>query len=335
MRKLLSYLLALVGMAIVVSCQSESDNILNDGVSMSSQLEKDKAFIAKLGFDTSTLVNEGEVYVVEGDIVLKKESLYEYGESSGNEEIITRQAYYSGGLVKSVNVKNITVGVDASVGGNSGWYNAVINAIQAWNNVSGSAVKFSYTTSTTPSILIKKGTIDAVAQASWPLNGNPGNSVTINFNYNYYTESQKLFIMAHELGHCIGLKHTNWQILGEATGIQISGTPATDSNSVMNGVSGGTYWSGFSSYDIIAIKYLYPEIIFESIKEINNGTSVKIEAVLNISGSGPVELTMQVGLFIGPNENPEVVFNGGNGGSNIVVNKTNVSDSSNAKKMAL
>ena len=69
--------------------------------------------------------------------------------------------------------------------------------------------------------------------------------------------------MVHELGHCIGFRHTNWDIKGEGISSvganYIPNTPNQDSNSVMNGGTASYSWNGFSSYDISAVKYLYPD----------------------------------------------------------------------------
>ena len=67
--------------------------------------------------------------------------------------------------------------------------------------------------------------------------------------------------MAHELGHNLGLRHTNGGSEGAAgVGlIQIPGTPTTDSDSFMNAGTCGNSWTKFSHYDIVTFNYLWPK----------------------------------------------------------------------------
>lgn len=94
------------------------------------------------------------------------------------------------------------------------------------------------------------------------------------------SHSQRIYAVTHELGHTLGLRHTNWHLLGEPVSQgayfpdgtyenisganHIDGTPLCDtssdcdSQSVMNGGTLGVLWGGFSNADIIAIQTLYP-----------------------------------------------------------------------------
>jgi hypothetical protein len=66
---------------------------------------------------------------------------------------------------------------------------------------------------------------------------------------------EKIWAITHELGHIVGLKHTN-----ESAGTYIPGTPVSDPNSLMNStltvVLGGNW---FTQGDYTAIHTLYPQ----------------------------------------------------------------------------
>lgn len=222
--------------------------------------ESDKDAILRLGFDINDVINNKDHYVVEGDIRIEKNNL------TTEDQIQLRQARWSA-LISYSNQNNITVGVSSLMpaSGVDNWRTEIQKAINNWNSITGCRIRMTYTTSATPDILItidnKLGT-STLAKASWPENGKAGPTILLNLDYakqRELTSSEKEYHMTHELGHCLGLRHTNWASRYETTAIKIPGTPDVDNNSVMNGGVIKRSWNGFTSYDLIAIRFLYPE----------------------------------------------------------------------------
>jgi hypothetical protein len=115
--------------------------------------------------------------------------------------------------------------------------------------------------------------------AKYPSNGAPGD--TVNLNVSFYpaggpTHAIYLRNAVHELGHAIGFRHTNWNQVdctnnygqpgpcggnaGARGAVHVPGTPTSggDGASVMNGLTAGQSWNGFSLYDRVAAARMYP-----------------------------------------------------------------------------
>jgi hypothetical protein len=182
--------------------------------------------------------------------------------------------------VSRTNASNIAFYVDGTVP--AAWVSALDQAIANWNstnslvfmnrvtsgttttttggngNGKGKKGGTTTTTTTTPTYnVLVTTTYDAntsmIAQAYYPeYTGTAGKQVTINTYYNSLSTAQKIFAMTHELGHTIGLTHTD-----QTYGNLIPGTPEVDANSVMN--SFVLSWVGFTPYDITAVTTVYPK----------------------------------------------------------------------------
>lgn len=225
-----------------------------------TSIENDMRIIQSLGFDTVDVIELKSGYLIQGDIYLEKNNLAILSQPQ------TRQAYHTTGLIAHPKQRAITVGVDSSIptSGVDDWRDEIQEAINLWNPLSN--LKMTYTTAANPDILIRSDASaplpnNTIAAGSWPMNGKPGSSIWINLDYNYnknIPRLQKIYNMVHELGHCFGLRHTNWKSLGESVANGITGTFDSDPYSVMNGGTAEYQWSGFSEGDKSAIRYLYP-----------------------------------------------------------------------------
>ena len=116
-----------------------------------------------------------------------------------------------------------------------------------------------------------------LASAGFPSGGNPHNFVRINNTYlGSNTSATRIAyigtILAHEMGHCIGFRHTDYMDRSYSCGgtspqdegeppigaIQIPGTPAgPDANSWMLACIGNDANRPFNANDITALNYLY------------------------------------------------------------------------------
>lgn len=259
MRKII-YFLTLLLVIGFVSCQSE--DVIGEGVSVDvSELENDKAIIEELGFDVSTLVDRGDYYLVEGDIGLIKKNLKQHlAEFKGQGG--TKQGYFSGRLVSINNAKSISVRIDGSVptsGSGSDWRTAVQTAINAWNNISGSCVRFYLTTASSADITVRREYSiggEYARVSDFPLNQKPSKEIIVNsmFDNNY---AYKANTIIHEMGHTIGFLHTHYTPSYQG-GVLVPNTPAIDDNSIMSYNRDRSLIPGFSANDIAATKYLYP-----------------------------------------------------------------------------
>lgn len=230
--------------------------------------------LSKQGFDTVGIKDFGRYYLVEGDILIEKASLTADGKIRPNQAIENNTR-----LISNSRLSNpITVRIDNSVPSNGGkldWRNEVTQAINEYNSLT-TDLRLALVTTATADITVQVGTNDpsynqvmasnVIAAAGLPSNGNPFNIVVLNSNYSATPSSgQKKYNLVHELGHCIGFRHTNWYSRAESTGLGVGSSPNSgtnpDASSVYNGGTAANSWNGFSSWDTYAISYLYPKTV--------------------------------------------------------------------------
>lgn len=219
---------------------------------------EEREAIEAMGFCGSSAVDAGDGYVVEDDIFIAKSGLHD------------KQ------IVHDVRIDRfpLTVLVHPSLatGDAHDFTSAVQAAINAWNAIPDTGVRLVFTTASTADIRVMDDEAEGgpdiggeiLARGDFP-GSDPGGRIRINLSAPEMplTESQKIRLVAHELGHTIGFRHTNARHLGDLEGTPINGTPADDPTSVMNG--GEEYklatWSGFSTGDRDAARIIYPEIV--------------------------------------------------------------------------
>ncbi|KAA9338511.1 protease [Hymenobacter busanensis] len=258
--------IAAFSMVAFSSCQKKEEVLAKDQISK-DELSK----IQALGFTSADAKKVDDGIVVEGDILLTKEVLASKPESQllrvGEDE-----QYRTTNLVQRL-PRTLTVKLIGSFP--SAYVSAVDEAIRRYN-AENLQLRFTRITgSTSADLPITSQYLGAgiLGQSGgFPSGGNPAPgfklspSVINSTNVGYIAT-----IMAHEMGHCIGLRHTDYFNRAYSCGgaasnegastvgaILIPGTPSgADPNSWMLACVGNGVSRPFNSNDRIALNYLY------------------------------------------------------------------------------
>lgn len=268
-KKLLSILAAFS--FLIFSCE-KNEELNSDKRNTIEITQSNKAVLQKIldqGYQLNEIVETKDFYLVQNDIMFSKD----INSYKDNDLHNPNERHASTNNLISTDYRVITVYIDPSIpmSGVDDWRTAINAAMNEWTNISDCSIHFVQSYFPNPDVIIKSDNNslpnNVIASAGFPLNSKAYNQVLINLDFNSnatVSESSKKYNMAHELGHCIGFRHTNWDINGEGVSSvganYIPNTPSQDSNSVMNGGTANYSWNGFSTFDISAVKYLYNDI---------------------------------------------------------------------------
>ncbi len=249
---------------LAISCKKDAKSPVQDQTISNDVLAK----IHNLGFTTKDVKIHPEGYLVEGDIVITQEQLNQKPEMAFL-RIAGEEQYRTYNLVGSL-PRTITVRVSTSLPSS---YVTATDAAIARYNAENLLLNFSRVTSG-GNILLSPAPSGAgyLASAGFPSGGNPYSSILISTQQlSGQPQNTVTSVIAHEMGHCIGFRHTDWMSrqyscggspVNEGSGsvgaVQIPGTPSgPDSGSWMLACinSGGN--RPFNSNDRIALNYLY------------------------------------------------------------------------------
>jgi hypothetical protein len=246
--------LALALLVIFQSCKkNDVQEVPAAGTENIAALQQAVANSVGMSADKVTYLQNEKQFVVDGDSYVSLQDAQLRFASKGvagaaNGATQMRSPY----LITPSKVSTIKFYCDATVP--AMWVAALDSAIVNWN-ASGSAVKMQRITATTgytTKVTTNYSVSSTIATSAYPdYYGNPGNKITINTYQNGLSDSKKVFAITHEVGHSLGLSHTNGTY-----GYLVAGTPTTDSYSIMNSVC--LTWTNFTSYDLLAISTLYP-----------------------------------------------------------------------------
>jgi len=262
-------------LTFLYSCKS---NNTESAVENKTDISADKlSQIKSLGFSTDNLRKIDEGYLVEGDILLTEDNLTETS-TGANLNIAETEQYRTTNVVKSL-PRVITV----SVTNLPQVYSDAVNTMISRYNSLGLRITFQRASAgTTGNINVvgfnegPSGGFITLGSAGFPTSsGKPFNQIRMNTNAAAYGANPNLLYLAsviqHEVGHCIGFRHTDYMNRAFSCGasgagnegasnvgaVRIPGTPsAPDAASFMLACSNGGNRT-FNANDVIAVNYLY------------------------------------------------------------------------------
>ena len=262
MKKLMYLALGLALIVGVYSCVSENTD-QQQPQSISQDILKK---IAALGFSTSNVVALDNGYLVEEDIFLTDKDLEKQLHADRKHLIIAKEEHYR--TTNLVNPQTITVSLSGTV--NQGFSDAIDHAISRYN-AEGLTINFQRVASGGDINIKIVNTGQYIASSGFPSGGNPYPEVKYAKKYTTgYSDGFMTTVLAHEIGHCIGFRHTDYMNRSYSCGtggnegdggvgaIHIPGTPTgPDANSWMLACLSATTNRPFTANDKTALNTIY------------------------------------------------------------------------------
>lgn len=272
MKRLSFYLSALVAGSILYACQPAAPETAKPA-SRQDVPEAVTAKVRAMGFSTYNMQRVDDGYVVENDIFLGDKDL-DRGSQQQLMRVGNEEQYRTTQIVNNL-PRVITVSVASSL---ADVYDAAAQeAVNRYNN-EGLSLRFRKVNSGGMiHFLPAPASAGYLASAGFPSGGQPHNFVRVNNTYlgdvNNATRVAYIgSILAHEIGHCIGFRHTDYMNRQYSCGggfanegasdigaILIPGTPTgPDPNSWMLACVPDNANRPFNENDRTALKALYP-----------------------------------------------------------------------------
>ena len=270
MKKLALLSFIIIGLAFV-SCQKEQvapeeNQISQEVIDKVASLDLNAADIQLYDLvlpDGSVKRNQ---YLVEGCIAIDPGQL----DNMSNFDGVTGEQYRTYNLVNSPRTINIIGYTGGSNALTSKMQTALSWAVANYNRLNiGLTFNLTFgTNDQTKDMVVYKTSGSAGGVAGFPSGGNPYKWIQIFSGTDSYNTNVIEHVTTHEMGHCLGMRHTDWfsrQSCGQSGenanpegAVHIPGTPTGyDSNSIMLACFGSGEDGEFGSYDVVALEYLY------------------------------------------------------------------------------
>lgn len=263
--------------AFIISCTESA--IQKENNDITAEL---KTSFMQLGFDASDMMKHTdrnpltgavtEGYLLEKDMFISNDQFQEMSKSSVHHIGAVGEQYRTTNLVSSprtIRVLGYTSGTNALT---TKMRSALQLAVANYNALNiGLNFTLTFGTNTgAAEIVVYRVSGGAGGSAGFPSGGLPYKWVQILSGTESYSTSVIEHVMTHEMGHCLGLRHTDYfnRSLSCGTGgnegasdvgaIHIPGTPTGfDANSIMLSCFSSSESGNFGSFDVVALEYLY------------------------------------------------------------------------------
>lgn len=264
MRKIFLGVAGAVLLSFAISCKKSENtsSVKEEGIS-----EEIKAKIAALGLTSTGAYKTDGGYIAEGDIFLDDAMLNSVPEQQSI--IVAGEEHYRTTNLVTGLPRTITVRYSGTTTSIS---NAINSAIARYN-ARLLRITFTRVTSGGNIVISNVSGVSYIASAGFPSGGNPYNSIRFNTAYAGWNANTLASVMAHEMGHCIGMRHTDLACRQYSCGgspvnegsagvgaIHIPGTPTAcnaDPTSWMLACIGNGTNRPFNVNDRVALDYLY------------------------------------------------------------------------------
>lgn len=251
------------------------------------------------GYSTNNIIPYEDGYIVEGDIIITKAELAKTvsrsirsskGTNLSNKRIIagTIAQYRTTNIISVTGgARTISVALSNSNGTFPDAYSTALDAALArYNNVSNFGLNFIRVIDNADITITVNNDLPwyvfgGASGLHFPVNGNPNPTIDVHVDFISFASNNNpdqgflATFLAHEIGHCIGFRHTDYMDVNYSCqygfsvppendptnvgAVHIPGTPTTaDANSWMLACIGTTTNRPFNANDITALTMVYP-----------------------------------------------------------------------------